>query len=608
MKILNNQSVSLLIKSSSQTIKLYPATMGIAFFAAILGVVCVDGQFKNPLWIKTLFFSLILGIPLFYNANVLMRFEWNPFNINKKIYPLLAFACLCLIYYLLYGKYEGNVFLHYVLYWFLLHLLISFSLFYKKDEVLGFWEYNKSLFIQFLVSTLYSASLWLGLSAIVGTAIYLFGLNINGKIFLQMWMVCVFLFQPWHFLGSLPIELSQFKSTQSYPKGLKIFTQYLLIPLLSAYMLILYIYMGSIIVSWNLPKGLISWMISVMSVLGVLNLLFIYPKEKETENKWIRTYSRYFYSALLPLIILMLIGALKRISDYGLTEKRYLLLAMGVWLFGIAIYFIISKAKNIRILPISLFLLTLLCTFGPWSAFNSSRKSQENKLEELLIKNKILKDGAFLKESDEISFEQEKRISSITEYLVDFHKAGAIRQWFKNSPQFKDSDLKFLSSAGDTIQMMGLEWRGRYDRGGKNGHMFRVVTPEIDAAISTRNYAFIYPFFENAIDEVNQFKKVTFGKEVYEVNINSLLEQIEVRKDDEDFALINLKELYISIQSKKKEQHFLDDHVSQSIMSAESSAKTFSIKLELERIEAYVDRTNDFKLKTIKGNIFLKKE
>src|SRR5665647_3558162 len=90
----------------------------------------------------------------------------------------------------------------------------------------------------------------------------------------------------------------------------------------------------------------------------IFSLLLIYPVRNDENNKWILIFSRFFYFALFPLIILLFLAVKRRISDYGITEQRYFILVLALWLLFIAIYFLFSKSKNIKLIPVSLCILT----------------------------------------------------------------------------------------------------------------------------------------------------------------------------------------------------------------------------------------------------------
>src|ERR1019366_3951409 len=198
----------------------------------------------------------------------------------------------------------------------------------------------------------------------------------------------------------------------------------------SIYLLILYAYMFKIIITAQWPVGWVSYLVIGFSIGGILSLLLIYPVRNDENNKWILIFSRFFYFALFPLIILLFLAVKRRVNDYGITEQRYFILILALWLLFIAVYFLLSKSKNIKLIPVSLCILTVAASFGPWGAFNVSLASQENHLKSLLNKYSMLDKGKIVKAKDTIAFKDHKQISSIIDYLVSVHGYKTLQSYF----------------------------------------------------------------------------------------------------------------------------------------------------------------------------------
>ena len=273
------------------------------------------------------------------------------------------------------------------------HLMISVIPFIFKKETLRFWQYNKILFLNILEAFLYASVFFIGISIALATVNYLFDANITYKVYLKFGIFSVFIFQTWHFLAAIPVNLQLIPEIKKCPKRLKIFTQYMLIPLVTLYSIILYSYMTKIVITWSLPRGLVAWMVSIMSLLGIFNILLLFPVSHISENKWIKNYSKYFYIMLLPLLVMLFIAVARRIGDYGVTEQRYFLFILASWLAGLCCYYIFSKVKSIMLIPSSLMFLALLTAAGPWGAYSVSMTNQLSRLKTIL---KILAKYAYI--------------------------------------------------------------------------------------------------------------------------------------------------------------------------------------------------------------------
>lgn len=237
---------------------------------------------------------------------------------------------------------------------FAFHLLVSFAAFGQRATAQGFWQFNKTLFLRFLTSALYSAVLFLGLSAAIAASNFLFNLKIEWDTYVILWTCIVGMFSTVFFLAGVPSNYAELNQDHDYPKALKIFTQYVLIPLATVYVVILLAYEAKIIIEWQLPKGLVSRLILGYAVFGILSILLVYPIRNQEGSKWIKTYAKTFYLLLLPLIVLLFVAMSTRVFKYGVTEFRYFLIVLAFWMLFISLYFLLSAQKNIKLIPVSL--------------------------------------------------------------------------------------------------------------------------------------------------------------------------------------------------------------------------------------------------------------
>ncbi|HEY8803885.1 MAG TPA: DUF4153 domain-containing protein [Clostridium sp.] len=108
----------------------------------------------------------------------------------------------------------------------------------KKEQ---FEMYVINIFTVFFITLIYSIVLFSGLSAILFTIDKLLGIIIRGKIYCYTWLFVVFIFALSYFLAGIPHK-DQEITPKSYPKLLRILLLYIVMPLLTAYTIILYIY------------------------------------------------------------------------------------------------------------------------------------------------------------------------------------------------------------------------------------------------------------------------------------------------------------------------------------------------------------------------------
>ncbi|MEC3879977.1 DUF4153 domain-containing protein [Parapedobacter sp. 10938] len=267
---------------------------------------------------------------------------------------------------------------------FAFHHLVAFAPFIKRGSNSDFWHFNKVLFLRFLTAVLYSVSLYAGLAVAIFGIEELFNLDLPSEIYGQLFVLVAVGFNTLFFLAGIPTVFETTPTAEPYPKGLKIFTQYVLIPLMTIYLAILLVYEIKILVEWEMPKGIVATLILGYAVFGMLSLLLVWPIRNDEGSRWVRLFSKSFYLTMLPLIVLLALAVYQRVSHYGFTEERHILMALTIWLTAITAYFLSSRKDDIRLIPVSLAALALLSTFGPQSATNISLHSQQRRLAQLL--------------------------------------------------------------------------------------------------------------------------------------------------------------------------------------------------------------------------------
>lgn len=390
-------SLKNLIQNVKQVITRFPSEMMYAILATVAGIVYASSKYGNPNILDTcvrLMMTANLGLLLSFATSLFCRSR--AIDGVKQIIFKIAAVLLSILFFFLINPfvYEADIIRFFSLS-FTLHLLVAYAAFLKPDQVQGFWQFNKTLFLRFLTSVLYSAVLYAGIAAAMASVHFLFSINITSTAYMILWIVIAFLFNTLFFLSGVPEDLETLSQDFSYPKGLKIFTQYVLIPLATLYVVILISYEVKILISWNLPKGLVSSLILGYAVFGILSVLLIFPIRGQEENQWIKTYSRSFYLLMLPLLALLFLAVGTRIFNYGITPLRYFLILLALWLLFITLYFLFSKRQNIKLIPVSLSVFILLSVYGPQSAFSVSKYSQRNVLIQFFKKNNSFTDGKF---------------------------------------------------------------------------------------------------------------------------------------------------------------------------------------------------------------------
>lgn len=512
-------SLEYIVRKSSFTLKRFPLAIASATLAALTAVYLAElnyEQTKNADHLYSLIMVSALGISLFTVITLICeKREWNkPLTIVANT---AGVTVLVFYYFLLPEDFSHAPDYHlfrYMLYFLTAHLLVAFGPYWNIGGMSGFWQYNKTLFLRFLTAVLFSGVLYIGLAIALGSIDVLLGVEIDGKRYVQLFALIAGIFNTWFFLAGIPASMDDLEYVKDYPKGLKIFTQNILIPLVIIYLVILYLYTGKIILEWTWPEGWVAYLVLSFSIVGIFALLLLHPIQEKVENRWIKRFSQSYFWVLVPLVILLLLAIWVRIEEYSFTANRYFVLVLGLWLAGIVAYFIASKTKNIKVIPASLCIIAFLISFGPWGAFSVSEQSQVNRLQQYLEKNDILKEGSIHKASEPVAFEDRKEISSIIRYLNDMHGLSGIQPWFEEdlsnlAKPALNSDTTRIVNRYEKPQyiagLMGIEYVNEWESSTQN-YGYRQFSSNQQEILSLEGYDWLVSY--------NYYQSSTAGKEL----------------------------------------------------------------------------------------------
>lgn len=272
------------------------------------------------------------------------------------------------------------------------------------------------------MTVLYSGVLYFGISAIIFTINALFDAEIESKYYFYSFLIVTLIFGVLMLLSKLPVKDEEFEG-YVFSKGLKVLLLYIVIPLISIYTVILYVYFAKILITQTWPRGIVSNLVLWYAVLCAAVIFFLTPiLEEKPIAKLFRV---WFPRLLIPILAMMFVSIGKRINQYGFTENRYYVVLLGIWILLVMIYFVLSKQLRNIFLPLSLSLFVFISVYGPLSAFNVSSMSQNSRLTALLEKNNMIQDGLVIPSST-VSKTDKENISSIV-YFFDYRDLTKIK-------------------------------------------------------------------------------------------------------------------------------------------------------------------------------------
>lgn len=624
-------SINYLYQIAKNSAVRFPLALISSLLAVTIGIYLAEqeGVIGNLFPYINAMLCLALGIPLFFCVTVFTK-KLDLNNLQSIGIKIGAAVVLFLLYFTLPNSEEtANTslpYIRYTIYNISIHLLVSFAPYLRGKQLNGFWQYNRLLFTRFVLSVIYSGFLYVGIALALVSLNLLFEIKIHDKLYFDLWIVIVGFFNTWFFVSGMPTNFDDLEEIDEYPFGLKVFSQYILLPLLVLYLVILYLYGAKIIVLWDWPKGVVSWLIIAVAVLGIFAFLLIHPFGQKEENSWIKKFSKAYYFILLPLVAMLFIAISMRLADYGITINRYIVLLLGVWLTIVCFYFIMGK-NNIKFIPISLCVMMLLMSFGPWSMFNVSENSQSERLKTILTENGILKDGKVVNEqtikidsnyySQDYEYPNNKlvtdslnnEIKSIIDYLDDYHGFNGVKDIY--SQDFESQILNYnnkkerwsrINEAEIYMKALGLEYKHTYIDY-KNDYSSYSVTYN-NNLVNVSGYDYMIKF--NYYDSKSSYALTTFSigedKFVLKNNEDNSF-KMNLFKNDKLVTEIDFKATQEYLFTKFGKGNHYD--LTQKQLSFSGLAENIGYKISLENI-AITTSDNKLKLNSTNGTLFLK--
>lgn len=452
------------IKDAAATFGRFPLALASALFGTMAAFQFLEDPGSDQhIYLTKLIIVAALGLPLFISLTVFSERR----NLSRAISIGLQVAGVALLlgYYLSLPENLESAQSHFIRFALLnlgLHFLVSVLPFVGKGQTEVFWRFNHRLFLRFLTAAVYSVALYAGLAIAMAAVDNLFGVDIAVRRYMQLWVIIAGTFNTWLFLAGVPRDYDQLAGEKPDSRGLLLFSRYILLPLVVLYYAILLAFTIKILITWSWPKGWVSNLVLWYSAVGILSLLLLHQYKDKADYRWIQIFSRWFFRALVPMIVLLFFAIARRISDYGVTEGRYLVVAMAIGLLVVACYFIISKTKDIRIIPAVLCILAFLSAYGPWSSFAISRWSQMGRLETYMTDSGYLKDGVLQSGLGEGTFEQRKEMSNIVNYLGEFHGVETFARWLPKEKIDSLATKGNFAAVKEITQTFGFEFVGPY--------------------------------------------------------------------------------------------------------------------------------------------------
>lgn len=573
--------------------KRFPVTITWAIVGTLFTLFVIENDpIKINFYLKAIL-TFILGVSWL----IATQFFIEQFTPKKEWIKIITIALLFLFYWHLPNNKDLDVisitrFILYLIAGHLFVLVAPFTLKWQKD---AYFNYLQSIGIAIVRSVFFSLILYLGISLALLAIEHLFNVDIKDKRYFQIFIVCLGIVNTWIYLSDFPKNIYN-KTAINYTKALEVFVKYILIPLVILYLIILYAYSIKILINWNLPKGWVSYLVTALAFLGFIIQVLIHPIQKTIKSRVINKFYPWFYILLLPLIVLLFVAIFKRISQYGFTEKRYFVLVLAIWILSITLYMLISKVKRIRVFALSLAIIALVVSFGFWSAFSVSKRSQINQFSKVFTKMKA--------KEFKITKEEDNQFRSIIQYLSNRNAINETTQFIGFNPEetFKEmSGWSLASKLSDTLNIEVID--NKNNKSDNSYYYYSTGNSNTEYDISDYDYfkqvnlhpGANYNFKSNKsrVSDVAQISMKDYGLYLYFKEST-----LKISKDTITKHLIDLKPFINRLKKEKNNSNLTPEK-----LSIEAKFNDINIKLIFQRIS--INNKNDSLPKISNANAYI---
>ncbi|MCQ2125910.1 MAG: DUF4153 domain-containing protein [Bacteroidaceae bacterium] len=250
--------------------------------------------------------------------------------------------------------------------------------FIGRKEDMPMWNFSLTVGCTAVVALLVALVLWGGMSLLLLSFEKLFGLNVDSDLYEDLACFSFFLVAPMLVLQGVPSGQDKHNAALAVmPAFLRGAVRYLFIPLVSLYFITLYCYAVKIIANWTLPDGWVSYLVSASMLLVVLLQLAVRPyrQDRTFGGFAVRLVCVWMPRLMLPLLVLMSVGIVRRVSDYGITVSRAYLIAFNLWCYVACIILWLKNDDRIMWLALTPVVLFILLSVFPVNVSSAVRDS-----------------------------------------------------------------------------------------------------------------------------------------------------------------------------------------------------------------------------------------
>lgn len=264
-------------------------------------------------------------------------------------------------------------------------LSIFIAPFWKNKDENAFWIFLFKNLKALVVAALVTALLLASVEALVFCFGALFEHEFDEKVYFYIFYFCASAVFPILYFSGIPAIEECHRETPALNKFATSTIRFLFVPVLSLAILLFYAYIVKFIVLWDMPQGMVSYFVSGFMLYMLALVTVLYPTRLAPGSTFEKKILKVFPAACIPLVAMMSVGLIRRISDYGISAERIYAVTINIFFYIIIAVFLIDKVKcKSRYIAIVFCAIFFVITDTPLSAYSISQRVWMGSIREAL--------------------------------------------------------------------------------------------------------------------------------------------------------------------------------------------------------------------------------
>lgn len=270
------------------------------------------------------------------------------------------------------------------------------------------WDFTHRIWVGAVFATAGSILFALGLVFINESVRALFDFRMNDLLFEWLMPIALAGLAPIYWLSTID-DTKSLSSEDSlrHPgfisRAIAFMGVWLLAPLVLVFSLILLAYLVQIGIRGELPEGETAGLVTPFLIVGTLTWLILDPAFIR-EKRIAKLFRAVWFWAMIPAAILLAIAVYIRISEFGLTQSRYLLALAVIWALLTAGWYIFRKKerRDLRVIPSLAAVLLAVGSIGPMGAQGLSAMNQKARVSSVIESADLMTDQGVFKAREDL--------------------------------------------------------------------------------------------------------------------------------------------------------------------------------------------------------------